>query len=433
MIKRYIKMSVWDAFLCVAASAALNFAFMQSVYIPDSLTNTFFPILLLCAVWQIFLFTAAYSKKTVVAALVLCVCAAAFFGILVGAGTLKPDAYALYLLLTLLASALVFLLSRKRAGAVVLSVTGVLVIGAVTFLQYGSFDYCLLLFLFSSGCLVLFRNHRLRVMSGSNGKRRQSGFAAITGCICIAAVLLSMCTYFVVIRPVSPPTRELKLVTRLMTLPILEQLGLSSHIFLLDPDRAAAPDDEDSMLSDEEAPSGNEDADRTPPPEEAQEREENVFLSQGVAESFASAVRYFIGDYRWLAFPIAFVLIIAAFVLLKKLHRRQRLKFFSNSGKKGQVTGIYNYLMEKLPLAGLPPVGCDTAFEYCARVEPRMDRIFQSGLFTKLTEIFCRTLYGKYEPSDDEYAMFVRCYNDFPADCRRNVGLWRFVIRFFKL
>ena len=433
MIRRYIKTSIWDAFLCMAASAALNFAFMQSVYIPDHLTNAFVPVFLLCAVWQIFLFAAAYSKKTVVAAIALCVFAAAVFGILVGTEAIVPDAYYLYLLLTFIASLTVFLLSRKRVSAALLSVLGTLIIGAMTFLQYGSFVYCLLLFLFSSSCLFLFRNHRLRVMSGANEKHRQSGFAALTCCICIAAVLLSVCTYFVVIRPLSPPTRELKLVTKLMTLPILEQLGISSHIFLLDPERAAAPDNEDSMLSDEDAPRGSENAPQTPPPDDAQEPVENVFLSQGVVSELASAVRYFIADYRWLILPTALVLITAASVLLKKLHRRRRLKSFSKGGKKGQITGIYDYLMGKLPLADMPSVGCDTALEYCARVEPRVERLFQNGLFRKLTEVFCRTLYGKYEPSDDEYAMFVRCYNDFPANCRRNVGLWRFVIRFFKL
>jgi len=428
---RYIKINAWDAFLCTFASASLNFAVMRSVFIPEALMDTILPVLLFCAVWQILLFAAAYNKKTIVSALILFVLATVIIGVLVYSGTFRPDAFAFYVLLTFLASAIVFLLSRTNAGAVVLACIGVLTIGSMTFLRYGDFIISMTVYLFSSVCLFFFRRHRALLTAGS-GKIRLRYFTAATGCICAAAVALSACMYFAVIQPANPPTRGLKLITRLKTLPILEKLGVSAFIYLFDPDQTATPRNDESIISDEDAPTGDDNSTQSPSSDDNSDTDTETLMQGAINRKPASPVSYFGADNSWLILPIPVLLIIITVFVLKQLHRKLRLKRFAVNGKKEQIALIYGYLIEKLPLAGIPSAGYDTAYEYSERIETRVERIFPEGIFSGLTRVFCQTLYGKYEPCEDEFTMFIRCYKDFPSGCRHSIGFWRYILKYFR-
>ncbi|MDR0838854.1 MAG: DUF4129 domain-containing protein [Oscillospiraceae bacterium] len=420
-----MKAVTWEWALCVMAASALNFSVMRSVYIPDALMERILPVALLCALWQTCLFLSAYSKRALRAALVTAAIVAAALGIVIAAGIFRPGGLSLYVLLTAVSSAAVFLLTRRRGGAAALFVAGAIALGAMSFLQYGSSRLCLAVFILSSACLFVRRGYRFKTRATT----WPTALASV--CVCALALALAGAVFRFVVAPIVPPARDVKLITRLMTLPLLEQLGVSSHIYLLDPDRTSEAKNEDQMISDEEATARDEQPEHsgTSAPEKPEQAQSGAF---GAPAAIASAVSYFFKDYRWLAIPIVPIVVLCAAILLKRLQRKLRLRALCTGSNALCVARLYGCFVEKLPFAGLPPIEDDTPKEYCARLGERAG-IFPAAEFSELTDVFCRAVYGGYEPQNGERELFIRFYGELPAVCRGIAGNFRYAARFFRL
>lgn len=434
MLRNYIRDSFWEYVLCVLASAAVDYSFMHSVYIPDDLYGRFLPVLGLCAVWQVLLFIAAYNRRNVIIALSVCVAAGVLYGFGIASGQIEPEGtIALYYLMTFLFSGAVFLLTRTRPGAVVAAVLGTLVIAACQFLQYGEFGTALLIYLFASACLVIGRRYRVYALETHSGRPAVRQAAGASAVFCAVAIALSLLVFFAVVRPLDPPTRELKLLTRIESLEISHQLGISSHIYLQDPDKTTTQTNDDETLTNNPGTDEQQQNQPDTAPQDSSQPSPDVFDDGAVGQDAATAVRYTARDWRWLYALITVAAAVTAAILGKKWLRRRKLRRMMSGGRTEQVVRMYNYLLRMLKFSGMPKQDGETVHEFNRKIHRRADALFrQKNAMSLMSGAFNAAVYGGREPSDAAYDMFVQCCTDFPVYFRRKFGRRRYLKYYFR-
>lgn len=432
--RRYLRSAVPEGLLCAAAAAAASLCFVEGFYVPDALLGRVGPVLLPCILTALFFLLASYTRTTALAGGVLFSAgfAAAVFALVRGGQ--ESDGRGLFLLLCVGVTAAIFLLSRTRLGGAAAVVLGTLIISGDAFLQYGSHPVALAVFLICAACLFLVRNYHSSMLRNSTRRASAGRYAAAGFLCCLLAAGCSAGICLAVIQPLQMPTMELKLVTQLNRLPLLEKLGVATPYALLDPDRTSDSPNDSTIASDrtgsEETPvQPNEKSSQASVQQEAQPDE----TPSAAAQTPADAISYSPKNYAPIFLAVGILAFAAAVFGGKLLLRQLRLRRLQKLPRQKQILCFYSYFLRMLALAKLPSARADTPREYCEKLRGRGDRFFsERGLFPALTETFDRVCYGCEEPGEDEYLRFLNAYRAFPSLCRRDLGLIRYLPVFFR-
>lgn len=423
---KYMRLSMPEAMLCLLTSTALCICILDGFVWSEKLLDPFVPVILAGAIITILGCAFSFRRKTIVmGVLLLCVFIAGGIAVL-SAGT--TGEYGLFCALICLTPVCVFLLSRTRIGTALLFAGGVLVITGSTFLEYGNRPACLIIFLVAGACLLVSRLYRIGMLHASTFAPKTARMALLGLVLCIMAAVLSAGVYFSVVKPLEPPTQELKLITELKKLPLLEKLGVASTIHIIDHEQYAAAKEEEKLMSDTQDDEQPDISDK----EEEREAEEDSVSSTVEKPGRADAVSYEFKVYIWLYIAAGLIVVILAAVGGKLLCRRRRFVKLLKRPQAEQVVQMYLYFIDLMVRCGLPPVASSTPVEYCDRIGRRADRFF-SGQddFHRITQVFERVYYGAEEPSPEEYDLFLRAYRAFPSKCAKSVNLLKRPLIFF--
>lgn len=441
MLVQYLKNSIWDFLLCCLLSASLAGDIVQGFYVPVFLSTALMPLLLTTLAVQGILVFAAYNRRTIWAGIGFFLLCAVLLIVLVQGGWFAGWEGAVeYYFIAVLVSLAVFLLSRTRLGMLILLVLGVLLLAAAAFLQYTKSAVPFLLFLWGGFCLLFDRIYRHNVLHTRSARPAFSAYAALTSVICALALAAGFAFHFVVIAPLRPPTRELKLVTRLMSLEVLEKLGVASHVEIFDNEKFAQANQDSNRISSNQGETPQESPQTQPqrnddPAGQRQDSQDQVKqYGSGLPETVSNAISYLRKDYTALYLAGAVLLAIAALAGGKHLQRRLRYRALRKGNRKEQVIHFYHFFVKQFQKLKLPSRGTDTPLEYSTRLGPLLARTFrEEPAFSDLTAVFMECCYGDREPDEEGYRKYLAYYGLFYRNCRRTLGLPGYALRFFAL
>ena len=433
MVRRYLRSALWEYPLCVLCSAALARTLFQGFYLPEDLSGSPLLTALLALALQAAFLLFGYSRRTVVLGIVCWI--AALAALLLWARS-APAGIPLWLLLNAVPSAAVYLLSRSRVGGWVLLLLGILVCAAAAFLEYALSPLPLLIFLWAGICLLGCRAYRRSVLTGSAAKTSFPAAFLTSAVACALALSLAAGCYAAVIRPLNPPTRELKLLTRLVSLEVLERIGVSSQVHIFDEDRFSDQTGEEDRISPLEGEEPRQGPDETlpqslPPQAGEENRPEEGNGPDGLE---AQAISYLDKPILPILLPIVVVLAVVGAVQLKRLSRKLWRRRTEDLPPGEQAERLYTAMVAKFRRLKLPVPGPDTPYEYARRVDTALTRLLgREHGFDALTEAVVRARYGGLAPDLETLERCWRFWEQFYPRCRRGLGAFQYARLFFFL
>ena len=184
--------------------------------------------------------------------------------------------------------------------------------------------------------------------------------------------------FFGIVKPLNPPTQDLKLITKLMEFDILELLGVSSTQEVQDPDQ-----NEDDEKNDEEPPEEQEeekDEEENDTEEDNQERSDEQIN--------ANTISYEKRDYTvfWVTALVLFVL-LAPFAVKYFLRARRKRRLYGLDASN-QAAFVYDFFLKRLNRLGVGKPDSQTILEYAEQQEGVLEKRQRSSC--RCTEAFIR-------------------------------------------
>lgn len=429
-MQHYLKYRGAEYVLCVCAAASLVATICAGFVLEDSLSANAGAIFLLAAVLQALLLLFAYRKLTVgigiAVGVVLAVAAVVYIQTRHPMTNETENSLFLFLLIGVLTSLLVFLLGRSRAGVIALFLAGNLVIAGAHFLQFPAPLWGALLFPLACGFLLLYRVYMVMLGRAVLGKIRLGRYLRQTVLVVLCAAVFAGGLFWGVIRPLHPPTQELKLITTLKSMQIMERLGVSSVKMVFDPQLSSTQDPERPEQDNAQA--------QQDPTEGTQPSEIQAPQSlPEMANAEAAPINYDLSgpNYLWLLLLIPLA-VIGAFVgrLLYKRHWREQVQKLS---RQDAVVNYYRFFLRRLKKIGLGKPAFHTLREYADGSAHKLEA-FQAGevSFAMLTQVYEKAVYGGGEVTDEEYQAFFQFYQQFYPNLRRALGWGKYYLQVFR-
>lgn len=440
-MKQYWKNYVWEYFMCVAAAAMLLLNTAQGFYIPDRLADNVLLAVAACAVLMLLLFLGGYNKVSLV--LVPAVTGSLvvlFFLFLRARGVDIVDeegsktAFYIYWFAFAVICIVVYLCSRFRLGIALLFLAGCCVSAILQFLEYQTFAWAGIVF--AGCCIVLFllRQYRAQALNSSTAQpdfRRfsQSGFLVV-----LIAALLSCGVFFAVIRPLDPPTVDLKFLERYLAFNIIEHTGISDS-YQIEDEEQYTDEKDDTLDNTEEITDGETPISQNEDTPEEMEKQDNDEAKQPPGQVQLSAVSYTLTPLlRVILWCILIVLVLSLPPALRLWLRRSRMTTIASMEPAAQVQALYHFYLKKFRYLGWKKRSSETPLEFAARSSDTLKR-YLSGTcgLDCLTSAFMEARYGGGVPTDSTCAACRAIYGIFLKNCKKQMGTVRYLLKFYTL
>lgn len=439
-IKNYFRYYGWEILLTMVLSVTLLLTFAQGFYIPDRAADSVPLAAAVSAGVLVYCFTGNYNRRMMIGFAVLFVVAAAILaGMLRVGGTDIVDregsgtAIYIYYIAALLIPAAVFVLSRWRIGIAVLFLAGIYMYGLMDFLHFETRPWCLVLFV--TGCVVLFllRQYRLMVMKNSTVNPAFAPFTLSTAATAAVSILLALVLFFGIIRPLDPPTMDLKLITKYLSYEILEMLGITNQYQIPNEDLMTDQQNQDQKETSEKEQTEEQDNQET----DTTDGDQLQKAEKGADEDPdpATAIRYGVNWKLLVLVLIALVIasIVGAFVL-RRLQRKKKIESLQQGSTRRQVVETWRFLMECFRKLGFPCPDSYTEREYAEVAGERLQVYTRNSMnLDEMTELFLKARYSPDPVSEEEAERMAQVY---PAILENYEKLWgklRFLLHYFRL
>ena len=407
-IKRYIKSRFIDWLLCAFMAAGISVNVLSGFEMTDPVSYNVPLMILISALLQAVCLAGLYNRKTVIgmtAAFFVLIIAVIAYGRSSGAYSDEAD-YSVQILITvsILVNVLIALLSISRGGNIFLILAGTLAAAAAAFLEFPVVTGAFYVFLVSSVLLLLYRVYSVTVRNTVRGEAQYARFALQLFCLCLAGMLLALCIFFMIIKPLNPETHELKLIQKLEQSDIIKRTGIATVYTFPSMDLRSKLQADNSMTADtpEEQLDNEDQSDKSDMPDD------NV--KEGVLKDQlqdAYAVRYVLDHNLWWLLIIVVILVLAAPFVIKEALRRRRYRIISAMSRESQVVNLYAYYMKTFKRLGFKRMPDTTLKEYAAHHRRDLEPYDAADVnFTELTDIYTSLYYGLHEISPEEADRF---------------------------
>jgi hypothetical protein len=138
-------------------------------------------------------------------------------------------------------------------------------------------------------------------------------------------------------------------------------------------------------------------------------------------------------------FPIVFtvVAIITILILIfvfKKVFRAIWYRNLLKTDQKNQIIQLYGNTLKILSVFGYKRRAGNTPIEFANRLCTDKEGIsFEKYDFRQITDIFTRVNYGDTTLSNDDYKKLISFYRNILSYCRKDVGIFKFAIKYLML
>lgn len=438
-MRNYLKKRTADCLLCICLSAAMVSVVCSGFVLEDAWSGNVAVIFVLSAILQLLLLLIARSRLStgigIAAGAVIAIGTAVYWRTFHPFAEENANSVFIFLLISVITGVLVFLLGRTRAGVVVLFILGSFIQAGGHFLQFPTPLWSLFVFLLAAPILFFHRTYIVSAAHADLGTVRGAKYLCQIVPLCLAVLLVAGGLYVGVVRPMDPPTQELKLITVLKSMNPLKVLGVSTVEVVLDPeDRSEQPPEEEDQAGNE-GEDQSDDLGEAPPipselPEDPDQQRQNTDSDR---QQLWGGIRYdeTALSYLWLLLLIP-LLIAAAFVLrlLRRKHWRKQVQALS---KEEAVVNYYQFFLKRLERLGLKRAKQHTLREYAGNTQIQLEPFAAGhGTFSDLTAIYERVLYGHCPVSDEEYQQFEAFYDSFYRCLRKEAGVVKYYLTAFR-
>ena len=430
----YLRRGIWDLLLCTSAAAALVYTAFSGFFATQPLQQHLGVVALVCLALVCVLYCIAFSARSavlggvayaVLSFVVVGACAA------VGPAQLPFDDIegnlAIGAAIALFLSAMVFVLSRRQSTCLALLVAGVLLCALVEYLYWYAHVIAFLVFVVAAFALLVYKSYQRNL---ADSESEQLAFGAVTATAAGFALVALACACAIsllVLQPLELPRNEVKLLTEYKSVEEIEVVGTGAALPTLG--------SEQSNNSNGQLDEGNLE-DVTTGTTTPKTLGEMLGLSDGTSGDSGHALSLLDADYRIVVAVLLVVLAVAGSIAGKRLLRRRAFGRMVAGGGASAAQNLYRFFVDRLARVGLScPVGlslCEFAQNYNASFSQ-----FETGvgegksMFSVLTDIYSRAVYGAGEISERELVAFTGYYRAFYRRMRKFAGPLRYARLFF--
>lgn len=436
-MKQYLKYRIWDVILCLCISIGLSVNVLSGFQIDD--VSERIPVLILTVIVISFIcFAAAINKTTTIAGIFLAVAAFVAAAILCRNYSLlendAQNATMVFFVVVIVVTVLVFLACRSKVGLWILFLLGNLVQAAAAFLHFPVQIWGYLIFLFATGLMIFYRIYVLSVLRSHTGKVRFAGFMGQNICICLAAFVVASGIFGGIIRPLNPPTDDLKLIQKLMSFDVLQHIGVSSIVTLPNNELQSEQTPDENIATDqrqENEPNGDDAQKETQDQNEQNSNKEQE--SAGKATETATAVSYDAKSH-WYLYVILVAAVICLIVFLRSWMRKRWMQQICSLPKREGVIYLYDYFLKGLGLAGCKKARNLTLKEFLTLNQNELQKFDCDGItFAQLTAVYQKAYYGQQTISEEEFELYLKYYAGFRKNVQKAGGKIKTGVLFFRL
>lgn len=439
-MKKYIKYRSLDWILCILISIGLTVNVFSGFEMTDKLSSNIVIIAIVTAAAQLIFFMAAFNKKTTISGIIIgvlmLILAVIYFQSQNPFIHDKSDSIQIFWIVAISVALMVFLAARTRPGTILLFLTGNIVIAAAYFLKFPVMLWGYVLFLFSAALMLLYRVYFISLLKSHAGKVRFGAFICQSGVICLIAMLSASLIYIGVIKPLNPKTDKLKLITKVMSMKTIEKIGIYSVMPQTDYQKVSENKPNNTRTTNQQQ--DNKKENNTIPKQKVsasqriKEQMKNGLVSKKIEK--ALAIKYDFNSYWYIYLTIIILFLIASPIVLKEYLRKKWYEKVKGLSKEAGIVNLYNYFMDKFSKIHYKKPVYLTLSEYAVNMKKQME-VFAVGNsnFTDLTRIYVKVFYGHHRISDEEYKLFLDFYEFFHKNIRKEIGNFRYLIKYFSL
>ncbi len=451
---QYLKSRLPDWLLCTLMSAALSSAVCSGFEMSSPGKDSIAALLAAAVVVSLVMTVLAYRRVLtgigIAAGAVIAVASVAYLKTVHPLADEAAHAGFIFALVCIIAGILVFLLSRSRFGIIVLFLVGNLIGAGAHFLQFENPLWSFLLFTAAVLIMFFYRVYIISLMNADMGRVRTGKYMTQTVAVCLAAALLASGIFAGIVRPLDPPTHDLKLIRILKQMDMLEVLGIYNVKTVLNPFRDSSKAPDQSEFSNQK---GDEEEDSMDGRNEDNEQEENDdSITDPSLQIKADAIKYAFKEYHlgWII-SIVIILILAVAVAAVMSRRKRWRKAVQELSNEELVLNYYAYFLRCMAIAGLKKPGQQTLREFAESTSHELE-VFESGsvgggdaaagaevhsgagavTFGQLSDIYERVLYGGMNVSDEERGMFERFYDGLAVGLKKRMGALKYFLNYIR-
>lgn len=453
-MKEYLKGHIWEWLLCVLMSAALLTTFAQGFYIPDRVADSFPLAVLVSAVILFLLFLTGCNRAGIIL-FPVCLVAAAVCGFLwmrvnsidiVDQAGSETSVY-IYCFAAIIIPVLTYLLSRGRIGVCVLFVLGACLFGVIDYLDYDIAVWCCACFVCCGPALFALRLYRARALKGSTYSPEFAKLFRTAILAGLVSLLLATGVYAAIIRPLSPPTASIHLVTKYMRWEILQKTGIADSYTI--PDELLAANyakqmTTSSQQNEQEQDENGEESDASGEEENTDNQNETNGTESslgdetgggGGEEKEYSAVSLLQSILKRLPYIIILIcIVVAAVPLLKNYLWKRKIQQAKAMPAKERAIMLCRYYLVRFRRLGFGRSPWQTEREYAQSLGNTLGNYMEGTIsLTELMEIYIKTRYGGQEPTGEEDTGLIEFYPIFRRNYRKKKGTVNYLLKYFKL
>ena len=435
MVKRYIFHTLPEWFFCIVLLVSLDWNLVQSFDLPQTLCADLPRIILVNIAAVTVLFATGFSKRTLKMGIPLLI-AAGVIAILIctqsGVSLLESnDADAnegLFYLVLIVTALIVCPLVRRSEGAVFLGIFGSLANGWFAVLKYPFSDLALVGFLLSVMILYLLARYNGTMRRVSSVKSSFRPMFAVIMSVAVLALASGAGLYYAIVRPLNPPTQKIQVIERVLSLEVLDQIGISKEQILVDENLASDNTNEDMHAAEEG--------------DQEQEEEESSGSERPQADHYGSSgsempapAFELLKEHHYLLISLIVLILMGIITIITRFLLRHQLwlKRIQKLERDEQVDQIYHHLRERLPVLSVSSPGGDTPNRYAYRIRHQTRILDAPGAsWRQLSNTFSKLCYGQKPVSDREYKYYIQYFRTFWKGARKMCGV-RFLWKQFRL
>ena len=429
-MKTYLRLHGWEFLLAVCIAVGMHLNTFSAFMIRESYMTNYVLVAVVTTLVMAVMYVIGYNKRnTIIGAAVwgvgligwiIYLRANDLIDLSEGADETIPAFWSILLFGT----AIIYLLTRSRKILYFAAPIGLMFCAAFKFLEYPVSAPGLFLLVIAVILELLFLVFRDSLLTADYGNYNIGHFLMQSVAIVTVVVMLASGIFYGIVKPLDPPTQDLKLITKLMSFDILELLGVASTQELKDPNMDDEQDDEEPPEEEEEEKEEE---------EEPEDEEENKEETDEKID--ASTISY--DDREYTAFIIAglILLVLAAPFIIKYVLRARRRRRLQGLDASNQAAFVYDFFLNRFKKLGYGKMDSATILEYAEQQEGFLQNFTAEDgtTFEELTDIYNHYLYSGVPVTQAEASKFLSMYDDFYKNAKAFLKTFKYMRKFWVL
>lgn len=430
-MRQYVRLHAWDFLLTVLIAIGMHLNTFSAFMIRESYMTNYLLVAVVTTLVMAVMFVIGYNKRNTIIGgagwavfligWIIYLRANDLINLEEGADETIPAFWSI----VIFGSALIYLLTRSRKILFGAAPVGLLFCAAFKFLEYPVSVPGLFILVIAVILEILYLVYKDSLLSADYGNYTIRHFLEQSIAIVTVVVMLSSGVFYGIVKPLDPPTRDLKLITKLLSFDILELLGVASTQEVKDPNQ------------------GDEDQDEEEPPEEKEEEKDDEENEQDEDENkqesdekiSAQTMSYNEKDYTVYWVTALIILLLATPFVIKYVLRTRRRRRLNGLDANNQAAFVYDFFLDRLKKLGVGKADSQTILEYAEQQEAVLENFTAEDgtTFEEMTELYNYHLYSKLPVRPEDAKKLMAMYDSFYKNAKAFTGTWRYIRKFWVL